>query len=134
MLDIFAYVKHNKLMNNSPDRFQEELIIANALIPSRRDRDEDGRPDPPYSAAGHICENCRQVVEGLSWVEGFEYWGCDDCHEEALREIARELAQDPEPVELVDQDTAQTLALLARAGCTRSEAALWMQVIEKKVA
>jgi len=115
-------------MNSSPDRFSETFGTYN-----RRDRDEDGFTEPIFSAAGHICENCLKAVERLSWVEGWEYWGCDECHEEAIQEVAREMAEIRQ-LELADQDTAETLSLLARSGCTLTETALWIKVIDKEVA
>lgn len=29
------------------------------------------------------CENCGQPCESRTWVEGFNYWGCEDCAAEA---------------------------------------------------
>ncbi len=109
-------------MNSSTDRFTETTYT------SRVDRDEDGFPDPPYSAAGPQCENCGQTVDRISWVEGWDYWGCDDCHAEAVAETAREL------VELASQDAAETLVLLAKSGCTLSETAAYLHLIGKEVA
>ncbi len=111
------------------DRFSETFPSMN-----RRDRDEDGFPEPTYSAAGHQCENCRETVEHVSFVPEFDYYGCDACHAEALAEIARELAAQPQHVELTDQDTAETLRLLAMSRCTLTETALWMRTIEERIA
>ncbi len=67
------------------DRFTEQLISS-----ARCDRDEDGRPEPPATAAGYTCQNCGEAVEGTTWQDEFDYWACDDCYAEALSVLARE--------------------------------------------
>ena len=41
------------------------------------------------------CENCGTPCECRTWVEGFEYWGCEDCAEEARLTIAAEQCCEP---------------------------------------
>jgi hypothetical protein len=42
---------------------------------------------------GPTCENCGQTVDRVSMVPEFDYLGCDDCMEEALKQIASEQAR-----------------------------------------
>ena len=55
--------------------------------------------DVLYSAAVHICQNCGQTADRLTLVPEFEYLGCDDCMEEALKQVAREQAWKPVRIE-----------------------------------
>jgi hypothetical protein len=55
-----------------------------------------------YSTAVHICQNCGETAERLTLVPEFEYVGCDDCMEEALKLIAREQVQ-PKPARMERQ-------------------------------
>jgi hypothetical protein len=50
--------------------------------------------DATYHPDGPICQNCDCVVDRVTLVPEFNYLGCDDCREEALRVIAREKAFD----------------------------------------
>lgn len=36
------------------------------------------------------CQNCQKATPVLTWVEGWNYYGCDDCYEEAERERAKD--------------------------------------------
>jgi hypothetical protein len=48
-----------------------------------------------YHPDGYVCQNCDRVVERVTLVPEFEYLGCDDCMEEALKQIARERTRKP---------------------------------------
>jgi hypothetical protein len=50
--------------------------------------------DTTYHPDGPICQNCDRVVDRVTLVPEFNYLGCDDCMEEALRVIAHEKAFD----------------------------------------
>jgi hypothetical protein len=50
--------------------------------------------DAPYHPDGPICQNCDRVVDRITLVPEFNYLGCDECMEEALRVIAHEEAFD----------------------------------------
>ena len=63
-------------------------------VPSRQsETGPDPGRDAPYSAAVHICQNCGRTADRLTLAPEFEYMGCDDCMEEALKQIAREKAR-----------------------------------------
>jgi len=59
-------------------------------IPPRTDRNEDGSPF--FMLDSEPCGNCgRPEPEGsLTWVPGFNYWGCSDCACEAAIAIFAE--------------------------------------------
>ena len=66
-------------------------------LPSRASAaGHDSSRDVLYTVAVHICQNCGQPADRLSLVPEFEYLGCDECLEEALKQIARGQAQ-PKP-------------------------------------
>jgi hypothetical protein len=110
------------------DRFSETYPTIRNI-----DRDEDGYPGELVAVLE--CQNCRASSERLTQSPlDDDFRVCDDCMEEIVAVMARELAEQPLTAELTDRDTAETLALLARAGCTRAEAAVWMNLIEERVA
>jgi hypothetical protein len=74
-----AYLAHNYF----PRRFAQELAETTQ------------HPD------GYICQNCDRVVERVTLVPEFNYYGCDDCMEEALKQIAREQLRKPARIERV---------------------------------
>lgn len=107
------------------NRFTEDFPTYNNV-----DRDEDGYSD--VLVAVLECQNCRQTADRLTQSpQDNDFLVCDECMEEIVAVMARELAEQPLTAELTDQDTAETMALLARAGCTRSEVAVWFQVFEE---
>ena len=46
--------------------------------------------DVTASVAVNECQNCGQVCETLTWLEGWNFNACDACAEEATREDERE--------------------------------------------
>jgi hypothetical protein len=44
---------------------------------------DEGRDDPFFTYAPEVCVNCLRSCERLTWIPGFNYFGCDDCASEA---------------------------------------------------
>jgi protein-arginine kinase activator protein McsA len=61
--------------NYARNRFRDEIANSTA------------HPD------GYVCQNCGGVTDRLTQVPEFEYMGCDDCMEEALKQIERQQAR-----------------------------------------
>lgn len=115
----------------------------------RLDLDEDGRAELPEPEAFH-CFGCgdfcasqdlgMEMEPDCTCIRTGDMDDASYCDAHGPRGAASWklcktcAAPEPETVELAEQDTAETLALLARSGCSRSEAAQWMKVIEERVA
>lgn len=74
------------------DRFQQQTA-ADLAGNFARNRFAEEIFNSTYHPEGHRCENCDRVVrESLVYVDGFDYWGCDECKAEAMAAIAKEAA------------------------------------------
>lgn len=65
------------------DRFQSETYTASTATcrvwGEVRETEHDSE-----------CQNCQKSTPVLTWVEGWNYYGCDDCVAEARMEAAKE--------------------------------------------
>jgi len=60
-----------------------------------RNRFRDEIVNSTYHPDGYVCPNCGVVTDRLTLVPEFDYLGCDDCMEEALKQIERQQARKP---------------------------------------
>jgi hypothetical protein len=51
---------------------------------------DEGPEDASISVAINICENCGKRCDELHHVPEFDYMGCEDCLDEAMRLLERE--------------------------------------------
>jgi hypothetical protein len=130
---------------NNMDRFTEDFPTY-----SKIDRDEDGRaelPEPeqfacdgcgldyPMTALGAEVEpECTCVQTDVDYFESRYCEAHGSRHRTSILLCKACAAPEPEEVIVTDQDTADTLTLLAKAGCSRAEAAVWMSIIEERIA
>jgi hypothetical protein len=74
------------------ERFTEQTA-ADLAGNYARNRFRDEIANNTYHPDGYVCQNCGVVTDRLTQVPEFDYLGCDDCMEEALKQIARERAR-----------------------------------------
>jgi len=92
---------------------------------SRLDRNEDGSPDIPEFMSSNECGNCGEKAARLTHVPEFNYMGCDECVEEAMRVIAAEVAKPA-----LDEVRRERLSFLLETGCTPEEAAAYAEFVK----
>jgi len=91
------------------NRFNEQPVSGLAGNYARHRFAEEIYESTSRPLQGPTCENCGCTVDCLTHVPEFDYMGCDDCMEEALKQIARE----------------ERAAMLAEAGSTAEEIAAY---------